>query len=138
MGTLEGDETVRDLAVGDVVELVTSPEEAKIAARLRVRCRVLGDSTEGWFTMRAGILLPCEKRYLVLRVTKLLLEKMAGSGEVTTLKVGDTVDLLEGPLEGLGGGFWIKAKCKNHVGWAPLADGKGQVLELCRLSSSEY
>merc|ERR1712012_357283 len=44
----EGGEILRELAEGEVVEIITGPTEAKTKAIHRLRCRVLGDCAEGW------------------------------------------------------------------------------------------
>jgi len=125
--------TIRKLAVDELVEILEAPPRVAADGALpRVRCRVLLDGTEGWVSVRgnqgSAFLETVEKPYYCFQDETSLRESLeASSGEVRKLKVGEVVEVVEGPKRPEAAEI-SRARVRDDkgvAGWVTLRDEQG-------------
>jgi len=134
---MPGCTVIRELAVGEVVAILAGPKEVKVEPIFRARCRVISDDMEGWFTLRPDTWQLGSKMYQIIRAVVLQSDMEVDGEAVRALEVGTVAELLQGPLQGPGAVFWIKAKTveeDSNTGWLPIRDDKGLLIQPCRVN----
>merc|ERR1711957_986554 len=131
---------LRQLAVGDFVEVLQGPLKVDSSSNIRLQVRHLSCGSEGWVTSIGNEtvhLKECGLSWKVVKETILTssfnLEDVAtdeGSREPMKLQVGDIFDVIEWPKhEEKNGLLRLKGKVKRDgaVGWATIRGNQGTV-----------
>jgi len=138
LGT-EGRQTVAALEESDVVEVIEGPVRDVGSGTWRVRARDVKDGAVGWATVRSNAGSTFLKEGgLVFRIVKETIltdcfdpsEKLEGSCEPKKLKVGEVLDVLEGPRkENTTGLTRLRARRRadGSEGWVTLRGNQGAV-----------
>jgi len=113
---VKGSNSKRRLAVGEIVEVLSELTTDKSTSLRRARCRALQDSAEGWVTVHGNqgtsFLERTEKPYFVCQAeTTLRKEEVSTSEELRTLRIGEVLEVLEGPRQEQGS-FVMRGKGK--------------------------
>lgn len=127
---------VRKVEVGELIEAQGSSQLDKALGLVRLPIRALSDGATGWVTMKssAGIiyLSPTAKPFLwCARATTLRQGPSESSDQVSSLRAGEVLELLEGPREDkLGSDLRVRGiTCQDETpGWLQVSDNKGNVL----------
>jgi len=124
---MTGTDQVRMLEEGEVVEMVVATKEAKSDVVQRVKVRALGDSTEGWFTLKADLAhRPCVPYFRCVKEVPLREAKDGTASEVRNAVKGEILELAAGPEEGPEGAVWaqLRAEKDGAIGWASIRQAK--------------
>jgi len=133
---IENSEQIRQLDVGEVVEVYQGPVVEPSVSVLRVHGRALRDGAVGWATISGSqgvtFLVPGGNVMRVLQPAALAdeLKDTAGAKTIRTLAEGEVLEVLDWARTSRSalGVTRVRAKVRGDgvVGWATTADGSGQ------------
>jgi len=94
--------TVKKLAIGELVEVFETKKPEDDSDMTRVRCRAVGDLTEGWVSLKGtqgtNFMERCAKPFFCCREELSIQSAFeSGSAEVKRLLPGQVVEVMEGP-----------------------------------------
>jgi len=130
--------TIRKAEVEEVFEVLEGPVSDEKVGLTRLKGRSLGDSTEGWISIKGNqgsiFLKETEKPfYTISGSEEVQLDsdfKISGSTAVKKLKPGEVMEMLEGPKkEVMPPGLKARGKAMsdNAIGWFTIRDKQGNV-----------
>eukprot|EP00931_Biecheleriopsis_adriatica_P033416 TRINITY_DN193_c0_g1_i5.p1 TRINITY_DN193_c0_g1~~TRINITY_DN193_c0_g1_i5.p1 ORF type:complete len:2073 (-),score=714.85 TRINITY_DN193_c0_g1_i5:36-6125(-) len=126
-------EKIRDLAVGEAVQVIEGPKEEVQQPAVRVKVKATSDGASGWVTAQ----LPSVKRWSSLYKCQSATPmhsacKAEGAEVLREIAAGEVLDLLEGPVEEAGE-LRMKAKAKkdSKEGWVTIRDTDGKSKMSC-------
>ncbi|CAJ1363675.1 unnamed protein product [Effrenium voratum] len=123
---VNGSQTVHQLKVGEIVEMLEGPEKEVSMKVFRARGKVIGEDKEGWVTVAGnqGTIFLQEGGHLwkVLRQTELFesFEDVPPKAGVRKLKEAEVVEVLSWPQKHEESGLTrlkVKAKLDGAIGW---------------------
>merc|ERR1719335_1562804 len=95
-----GSATLRELAVGQVIEASTDPKTEKIEGQTRMKCKALSDGAVGWILQRKGAgLNQWSPFYRCVKETQIYLKsEVSEDAIVRKLDSNERVEFLAGPV----------------------------------------
>jgi len=133
---------IRNLDVGEVLEVLGQPEKDDNSSSERVRCRAVCDGGIGWATVRGvsgtSDLTPTEKPFFLCTTAKpLQTGDTVDSQAIRTLEAGELLELLDGPRD-VGQGSELRVRgvtCgQEAIGWLQIRNEDGRTV--AKLSSA--
>lgn len=130
----------RRLDVGEIVELIDSPEKDESIGVSRIRCRTLRDGELGWVTISGNqgtVFLEAVSHYFICVRETSMSNCLNDSGQAVErmLMAGEIIELLEfTQKDGQEDALWMKGKVQgdNTIGWLSMTQPGGEaVLEKC-------
>jgi len=129
--TEDAGETVRELAVGEALNLLEGPKKEPTPAQVRVKVRAVSDGAIGWLSRKEKNVKLWTPMYRSLAAGTPLHSQQnpEGAEVVRELTKGERLELLEGPVEE-GKDIRMKGKAEKDgaIGWVTLKDGEGKKL----------
>jgi len=121
---------VRDLTVGEAIQITEGPREEKPQPITRVKVCTSTDRVVGWISKRADNVRAWTPFYKVLKSTPLYTSNGSKESSVREVISGEVLELLEGPID-IDGHMWLKAQAKKDgsVGWTPVQDDGVKLLQ---------
>merc|ERR1712187_239809 len=129
-----GAESIRNMEVGETFQLIEGPREEKAQPETRAKVRCFSDGTVGWISKRGGLVKVWNPTYKCL--DKLPMHDMKAGAALEENKVvrelqkGESVELIEGPLEDEKD---IKMKCRTVkdglIGWVTMKAAEKRLLD---------
>lgn len=123
-----GAEAVRQLAAGEIVQVMEGPKEEAVAPEVRAKVRSVLDNTAGWVSVKAPAVQKWNSFYKCLVASPLheTSQVSEASAPVRELSAGEVLEFLEGPaLDGDTMRIKCRAKKDGAIGWAALrSEGK--------------
>lgn len=127
-GFASSSSVVRNLAAGEAIEVLEGPREEKFIPANRAKVRTSGDSAAvGWISVRSDSFRAGWKPlYKFVKAAKLYATKDSKESVVREVVAGETIDLVEGPVE-VDGKMWMKGHMKKDgvTGWSPIKSDDG-------------
>jgi len=132
----ENSEVLRELAIGEPVEILEGPREEKSEEIMRIKGRVLGTGCSGWVT--AKTLKPWAPSYKCVQTAALQDSRGSSAAkELRRMESGEVLEVLEGPCEDpdVSGSLRIRARLEHDgmIGWASLWSPQNQMLLAVKL-----
>eukprot|EP00930_Biecheleria_cincta_P057710 TRINITY_DN4359_c0_g3_i1.p1 TRINITY_DN4359_c0_g3~~TRINITY_DN4359_c0_g3_i1.p1 ORF type:complete len:1928 (+),score=567.13 TRINITY_DN4359_c0_g3_i1:69-5852(+) len=121
-------ESVKELAVGDVMKILEGPKEETFEPVRRVEVKASSDGATGWVTVGPASVTRWTGMYKCSTPEPLHSAcKEEGAEVLRDLTAGELLEHQEGPVEE-GSELRVKVKAKKDgvIGWATLIDGKGK------------
>lgn len=129
-------EEIRIVKKGESLEIVEGPKAEKFETVVKAKGRLMGDGVVGWIPLSHDTMKPWAPTYKVL-VAQPLHDKKGpkDAKEVRELELGETLDLLEGPVAVTEDDTTVlrmrgRSK-KDEVGWATIRDAEKKALLRC-------
>jgi hypothetical protein len=126
-------ELVRELAEGDVMEILEGPKEEAYEPVQRVEIKASSDGATGWVTVGQASAKRWTGMYKCSTPEPLhSASKVEGAEVVRDLAAGELLEHQDGPVE-QDSELRVKVKAKKDgvIGWATLIDGSGKRMLLC-------
>lgn len=133
---VNGSQTVHQLKVGEIVEMLEGPEKEVSMKVFRAKGKVIGEDKEGWVTVAGnqGTIFLQEGGHLwkVLRQTELFesFEDVPPKAGIRKLKEAEVLEVLSWPTKHEESGLhWLKVKAKldGAIGWITQASKEGVI-----------
>ena len=133
---VNGSQTVHQLKVGEIVEMLEGPEKEASIKVFRAKGKVIGEDKEGWVTVAGnlGTIFLQEGGHLwkVLRSSELFetFEDVPPKGGIRKLKEAEVLEVLCWPKKDEASGLSrlkVKAKLDGAIGWITQASKEGLV-----------
>jgi hypothetical protein len=126
----ESADTLRILEVDELLELLEEPREETSDASTRVRVRVAADGRTGWLSQTDSNLQPWSAQYTCENSIAMQDACEVGTAQlVRMVDVGETVQLLDGPVEDTEVGV-MRIKCQaardGATGWMTISGNQGK------------
>jgi len=138
LAKIDGGAAVREVAVGEIVEVMGDLKTEKADGMTRLKCKAFSDGATGWVIQRpkGSNLTAWSPQYKSARDTTLDKSAKPAKGEdgktaegevVRPLGKGEGLELLAGPVFDDEHGVRAKFRCDKDkvVGWATISDAKG-------------
>lgn len=147
-GEVKGSKTMRRLELGEVVQVSEAPKSTDAMGLHRIGCRALTDNLAGWASVRGNqgtcFLQKTSKPYLSCDKETPMQAAFESQSETThSLKVGEVVEVLEGPRQEPDSEIVrVRVKCMKNgkAGWVPQKDAQDkdnlEVKKLLRCQAS--
>ncbi len=126
-------EEARMLAVDEIVE-VSEQKAEKLEPVVKVKGRALRDGAVGWIALRPNGVKAWTPYYKVVATVAMRKEQEATSEEIRALAAGETVEIVDGPVELAAEGdkkaLQIKGRAEKDgaIGWVVVRDASGKTL----------
>jgi hypothetical protein len=119
---------VRTLAIDEALEMLEGPKEEKFQPAERMKVRA-SDGAVGWITKISNSIKKWSPTCKAVKQTPLYISKGMKEAVVRDVGQGETMIVLEGPLE-VDGAMWFKGRMKkdDSVGWGLIKDESGERL----------
>lgn len=133
---VNGSQTVHQLKVGEIVEMLEGPEKEVSMKVFRAKGKVIGEDKEGWVTVAGnqGTIFLQEGGHLwkVLRQTELFesFEDVPPKAGIRKLKEAEVLEVLSWPTKHEESGLHrlkVKAKLDGAIGWITQASKEGVI-----------
>jgi len=126
--TLSAGEEVRVLAKGEAMQVLEGPKEENFQPETRLKVKALSDGALGWITKNKATVKPWTPYYKCTTATPVHDAAAAeGATVLRQVEVGETFELLEGPMQD-GEAIRIKGKAEKDgvAGFVTLRDSEGK------------
>lgn len=119
---------LRTLMKEEVIRVLQGPKEEVCPPEIRLKGQVLSDGVVGWFTPKGNNVKAWSPYYRCTKAVSIHDGFATAQGEVLReLAVGETIELLEGPVLG-GKELWMKGHAQKDgiIGWVMIRDSDGE------------
>jgi len=121
----DGATLVRQLVVGEAVEVIDGPKEEKREVT-RLKGRAVSDGAVGWVSLRPSAMKPWSPQYKCSAEAVLSSSCKEGGDSVRNVEVGEIVQVLDGPKKAdTSMRMKVRAEKDSAAGWVTLRTADG-------------